>query len=167
MSYMRDADDIRLDTLHLSRYNLSGVELAYAENNTGSQTTVPVFSTYVAVPGATIVVPPTDGPVVVEYGAEMRVGTSGGGVGFLVLFQYTIDGTGTQLHQSALGYVAAQITAWSGTNEVKGRMRLAPSASERILGLRTTLIRDSGGVTLFIGNGILSGSPTFLAAMGA
>ena len=128
---------------------------------------MPVYSTYSAVPGATIIVPATTSPVVVEYGCEMRVGTSGGGVGFLVLYQYTIDGTGTQLHQSALGYVAAQITAWSGTNEVKGRVRFAASASERILGLRTTLIRDSGAVTLFIGNGILGGSPTYLAATAA
>ncbi len=82
----------------VNRLGTSGAnELAYADNSTGIQTVVSGQLTYTQIHGCGIVVPPTDGPVNIEWEGFAQVinAASGGGVTYLGLMEVPQPNGGT------------------------------------------------------------------------
>ena len=177
MSYMKDASGNRLDTIQVkNRLDAveariyPGTELAYAENGLGTATSVPVSAAAsLIIPGTMVTVDGGSDPIEIDYQAAFTVGTPGGGLLALELWDVTAGGTGTIIHATGRGVVAANLALYSGlVQTVRGQHRLDVSATERVLLLKCLLYRDSAsGLTASVVNAIRNsaggGQPTIIS----
>lgn len=178
---MRDLDGNRLDSLSIkerlealeaSVSKQVGASLAYSENGTGVITSVPVFAaSSTVIPYTLIDVPGGSDPVDIEYGAAFTVGTSGGGLLALELWDVTAGGAGTIKHATGRGVVAANLALYSGlVQTVRGQHRLDISATDRVFQLKCLLYRDgapnlTASVVNAARNSTGGGQPTFISAV--
>lgn len=153
--------------LYATGRSMPGAEIAYAENNTGTPTTVTVSAAAAAsLPGVTLTVPANTRPVEVNYAACFAVGTSGGGALTLSLWDVTAGGVGTEIDRVLVGTVVSQITLYSGYQTIRGSRRLAASASDRILQVKTLMFRDAASaLTASVGNGGAGLNPSTISAI--
>lgn len=135
----------------------AGMELA---SSTVSYTFATSFSvspaTATAIIGAVIIVPPTDGPVRLEYGTDALITTAGAGLLQLQVWQDT-GGVFTVPTFTSVPVTAANVSIFTGYSgngfPMRGVRRLDPSAVDRTFFLALILYRDGG-------SGLAAGVPS-------
>lgn len=147
----------------------AGVELASAEVAYSFATTFAVFNaTAAAVVGAMIIVPPTVGPVRLEYGGDVLITTAGAGL--LQIQVWEGVGSFTVPTFTSMPTTAANVSIFAGYSgngfPMRGVRRLDPSAVDRTFFLAATLYRDGGsGLTAALPN--TPENPSYIRAYAA
>lgn len=120
-----------------------GVELASAEVMYSFGTTFAISpATAAAVIGAMIIVPPTIGPVLLQWGGDAAVGTSGKALLQLQVWQGV--GSFTVPLWTSAPLTSEMATNFSGNGiPLRGTKRLDPSAVDRTYFLAAIMFRDA------------------------
>lgn len=147
----------------------AGMELASAEVAYSFGTTFAVSpATAAAVIGAMIIVPPTIGPVLLQWGGDAAIGTAGAGL--LQLQVWEGVGSFTVPYWTNIGVVAANVSTGTGSSgnglPLRGSKRLDPSTVDRTFFLAAQSYRDTGsGLVATMKNN--PETPTYLRAYAA
>lgn len=140
-----------------------GIELAYAENVTG--TTQSVSTSGTAIQGCVIVVQPTTDVVWLEWQIAYQVGTAtNAGALFASVYDITTATPGTLIMSAGSPVLSGQSGTWSKYVGCAGRFRIGPVASTRIFSLTGVVSNDTGtGLTASARN--TGFAPSYLRAV--
>jgi hypothetical protein len=159
-----------LSSFSAKEYELAGVELASVEVTYSFATAFAVSpATANAIIGARIIVPPTEGPVLIKFGCAASVTVAG--LGLLQLQLWYQEGPFT-----TPAFVSQPVMAAGGVNpapsslyNLKGEYSVEGSSVPRTYFLAVILYRDSGSLTANVPStpSNTAGLPTYLKAYGS
>lgn len=119
-------------------------QLGYAEQRNGSSVAASP-SAGVNLPGLCLVIPPTETPVRVNWGATPIISAAGGGYIGLNLYEVGVNGALTLRGTSNIRLETGTPTTTAG-ERLKGDTNFPPSASPRLIALNLGETRDAGSV---------------------